>query len=83
MCVCVCVCVHLCRGTCAVPCTSVGEENCLMLADDEYSNESILGIHPSNRYDSSHLESHGVLRGNYHDEYSNESVLGIHQSDYS
>jgi hypothetical protein len=34
-----------CRGvgaTCAVPCTSVGEENCLMSAADPFSNESIL-----------------------------------------
>lgn len=29
-------------GTCSVPCTSVGEENLLMLAEDEYREESIL-----------------------------------------
>ncbi len=29
-------------GTCSVPCTSVGEENLLMLAEDEYPQESIL-----------------------------------------
>ena len=26
----------------SVPCTSVGEENCLMLADDKFSTESVL-----------------------------------------
>jgi hypothetical protein len=29
-------------GTCSVPCTSVGVENLLMLAEDEYADESIL-----------------------------------------